>query len=113
MGAAWPRARRVGDVLTQVMGMQLRAKVLARRDDFSAALSLAEDADALARTTQSPVVLGDAALTLAEVLHLAGRPAESEAEFRRAIDWYERKGLVAFMDRAHALVAAWAAGRTA
>ena len=97
----------IGDVLTQSMGLQLRAKLLARRGDSDAALSLAERADELARSTQAPVVQGDAALTMAEVLHVARREADSEAAFQRAIASYEQKGTVASALRARELVAAW------
>jgi hypothetical protein len=96
-----------GDVLTQSMGLQLRAKLLARRGESNAALSLARQADELARSTQSPVVQGDAAMSMAEVLHLAGEPVESEAEFLRAVDCYERKGATAFVTHARRLVATW------
>ncbi|MGA7989776.1 MAG: adenylate/guanylate cyclase domain-containing protein [Candidatus Dormiibacterota bacterium] len=101
-----------GDVLTQTMGLQVRARLLARRGDISAALSLAEHADGMARSTQAPLVQGDAALARAEVLHLAGRPIESEAELRRAIGCYEQKGFVAYVDYARELAAAWATGRS-
>jgi tetratricopeptide (TPR) repeat protein len=39
-----------GDVVTQQFGLQVRSKVLARRGDHSAALSLAEEADSLAKS---------------------------------------------------------------
>jgi class 3 adenylate cyclase/tetratricopeptide (TPR) repeat protein len=102
-----------GDVLTQTMGLQLRAKMLAQRGESSAAFSVAERANALARPTQAPVMHGDAALTMAEVLHFAGRPVESEAEARRALDCYEQKGLAACAAHARGLVATWATGRPA
>jgi class 3 adenylate cyclase/tetratricopeptide (TPR) repeat protein len=101
------------DVLTQSMGLQLRAKLLARGGESSAALSLAEKADQLARSTQAPLMHGDAALTIAEILFLAGRPAESDVALQRAIDRYEQKGATAYVTRARRLVAAWTAGRTA
>jgi class 3 adenylate cyclase/tetratricopeptide (TPR) repeat protein len=102
-----------GDVLTQSMGLQLRAKVLARRGESNAALSLARQADALARSTQAPLVHGDAALAMAEVLYLAGKVDESEAETRRAVDCYEQKGAPGCVIHARGLVAAWTAGRPA
>jgi tetratricopeptide (TPR) repeat protein len=102
-----------GDVLTQSMGLQLRAKLLARRGDSGAALSLARDAEAMAGTTQAPVVQGDAALTMAEVLFLAGRQADSELALRRAIDCYEHKGATACVTHARNLRAAWTVGRIA
>ncbi|MFZ0179381.1 MAG: adenylate/guanylate cyclase domain-containing protein [Candidatus Dormiibacterota bacterium] len=101
------------DVLTQTMGLQLRAKLLARRGQSGAALSLAKQADQLARSTQAPLVQGDAALTLAEVLYLAGRLDESEAETRRAVHCYEQKGAPACVMHALELVAGWKDGRPA
>jgi tetratricopeptide (TPR) repeat protein len=101
------------DVLTQTMGLQLRAKLLARRGQNGAALSLAKQADQLARSTQAPLVQGDAALAMAEVLYLAGKLDESEAETRRAVDCYEQKGAPACVIHALELVAAWKEGRPA
>jgi len=101
------------DVLTQTMGLQLRAKLLARRGQSGAALSLAKQADQLARSTQAPLVHGDAALAMAEVLYLAGKLDESEAETRRAVDCYEQKGAPACVIHALELVAAWKEGRPA
>ncbi len=101
----------ISDVLTQTMGLQLRAKLLARRGETGAALSLAEQADQLARSTQAPLVQGDAALALAEVLHLAGKPLDSEDEFLRAIECYEHKGATGCVVHARRLVGAWTAGR--
>ncbi len=95
------------DVLTQTMGLQLRAKLLARRGQSGAALSLAKQADQLARSTQAPLVQGDAALTMAEVLYLAGKLDEFEAETRRAVDCYEQKGAPACVIHALELVAGW------
>jgi tetratricopeptide (TPR) repeat protein len=101
------------DVLTQSMGLQLRAKLLARRGDSGAALILAEQADEMARSTQAPVVQGDAALTIAEILFLAGTPADSDVALQHAIDCYEGKGATACVAHARRLRAAWAAGRIA
>ncbi len=102
-----------GDVLTQSMGLQLRAKLLARRGESRAALDLAERADELARSTQAPLVHGDAALTMAEILFLAGRPANSAVALEHAIDSYEQKGATGCVMHARRLHAAWSAGRTA
>jgi class 3 adenylate cyclase/tetratricopeptide (TPR) repeat protein len=102
-----------GDVLTQAMALQLRAKLLARSGESTAALSLAEQADQLARSTQAPLVHGDAALAVAEVLFLAGKIDESEAEIRRAVACYEQKGAPACVTHAAALVAAWKAAKPA
>jgi hypothetical protein len=58
-------------------------------------------------------VHGDAALAVAEVLFLAGKIDESEAEIRRAVACYEQKGAPACVTHAAALVAAWKAAKPA
>ena len=63
------------DLAAQVYGLDVQAKLLARADDISAALALAEHAHSLAATSGSPAVQGNAALNLAEA-----RPRPSGAE---------------------------------
>ena len=99
-----------GDVGTQTMGLQVRARVLARRGESSASIRVAQRADELARSLQAPVQQGDAALALAEVLHLAGDEAASHAEIARAVECYERKGATACVSRAHGIAATWTTG---
>jgi ATP/maltotriose-dependent transcriptional regulator MalT len=98
-----------GDVVTQLVALQVRAKVSARRGDHSAALSLAQEADQLAGTTQAPLLKGDAALALAEVMHLAGSIALADQEVERAIEHYRRKGAVASVAHARRIAATWGA----
>jgi class 3 adenylate cyclase/tetratricopeptide (TPR) repeat protein len=95
------------DVLTQALGLEVRSKLLARRGDYDAALSLAEQADNLAGTTDSFLVHGDAALNLAEVLHLTGNPTRAAQEIQRAIDNYDRRGASGCVARARSLAATW------
>jgi ATP/maltotriose-dependent transcriptional regulator MalT len=95
------------DVLTLSIGLQVRAKVLAQRGESSASIAMAQRADQLTRSMQSPMQEGDAALALAEVLHLAGKGVESQAETRRAIECFERKGASACVDRARRIAATW------
>jgi len=101
------------DVVTQLLALQIRAKLSARRGDHSTALSLAEHADELAGATQAPLMKGDAALALAEVLHLAGRVGPADAETRRAIEHYQGKGAAACVAYARRLAATWGATGTA
>jgi class 3 adenylate cyclase/tetratricopeptide (TPR) repeat protein len=98
------------DALTQVCGLGVRSKLLARKGDGSAALALAELADGLARATDAPEQQGDAALNLAEVLYLTGDRTRAEEAARRAIDCYRRKGATAYVARAQRLAAAWTSG---
>jgi tetratricopeptide (TPR) repeat protein len=95
------------DVLTQLMGLQMRSKLLARRGDQSAALSAAEEADKLAATTDAWVVHGDAALNMAEVQYLVGNPSRVAQEVQRAINHYERRGATGCVTRARSLAATW------
>jgi len=98
------------DLATQVMGLSVRSRLLARKGEASAALALAEDTDSLAGTTDSPWLQGDAALSLAEVLHLTGDRTRAAELTQRAIDCYQRNGMTARVARAHRLTAAWASG---
>jgi class 3 adenylate cyclase/tetratricopeptide (TPR) repeat protein len=98
------------DVYTQLLALEVRAKLSARRGDHSAALSLAQAANRLASTTQAPLLKGDAALALAEVLHLAGSIAVADQEVERAIEHYRGKGAVACIARARKIAPTWGAG---
>jgi class 3 adenylate cyclase/tetratricopeptide (TPR) repeat protein len=100
------------DLATQRMGLGLRSRLLARKGQASKALALAEEADSLARTTDSPWEQGDAALDLAEVMHLTGDRARAAEMTQRAIDCYQRNGATARVARAQRLTAAWASGST-
>jgi class 3 adenylate cyclase/tetratricopeptide (TPR) repeat protein len=98
------------DVYTQLLALEVRAKLSARRGDHSAALSLAQAADRLASTTQAPLLKGDAALALAEVSHLAGSIAVADHEVERAIEHYREKGALASVARARRIASTWSAG---
>jgi class 3 adenylate cyclase/tetratricopeptide (TPR) repeat protein len=101
-----------GDVVTQLVALEVRAKVSARRGDHSIALSLAQQADRLAGTTQAPLLRGDAVLALAEVLHLVGSVALADQEVERAVEHYREKGATASVAYARRLAATWGpAGR--
>jgi hypothetical protein len=97
------------DVVTQLLALQVRAKLSARRGDDATAVSLALHAVELAGTTQSPSVQGDAALAFAEVWHLGGNAERAEAETQRAIEKYQAKGGVAYVARARRLASTWSA----
>jgi class 3 adenylate cyclase/tetratricopeptide (TPR) repeat protein len=98
------------DLATQVMGLGVRARLLARKGQASAALTLAEQADSLARTTDSPWIQGDAALSLAEVMYLTGDRIAATQARQRAIECYQRNGATARVARAQRLTATWATG---
>jgi tetratricopeptide (TPR) repeat protein len=98
------------DLATQVGGLGVQARLLARKGEARAALELAERVDRLARTSQDPRYPGDAALYLAEIMYLTGNPTRAEEMTQRAIDLYESKGATAFATRARRLTAQFASG---
>ena len=83
------------DLATQLFGLSVRSRLLARKGDLAAALALAEQVDALAASSEDPRDPGDAALNRAELMHLTGERAKAEAMTRRAIDCYQRNGATA------------------
>jgi class 3 adenylate cyclase/tetratricopeptide (TPR) repeat protein len=93
---AWAvRAAELGaseDAATQMLSLQVRCKVLARRGEFQDAESLAREAVAIGEKTDVLDMQGDAHLDLGEVLLLAGRPDEAAAALEQAVERYERKG---------------------
>jgi tetratricopeptide (TPR) repeat protein len=101
------------DVVTQVYGLSVQSRLLARKGDASTALVLARKADSLARNSDSLRAQGDAALSLADVMYLTGNPSGAEKAVRRASDCYRRKGATAYVARAQRLAAAWTSGHPA
>ncbi|HZQ89597.1 MAG TPA: adenylate/guanylate cyclase domain-containing protein [Gaiellaceae bacterium] len=103
------------DVETQAVWRSVRAKVLARRGEGGEALALAEQAVALLRETDAPVMQADALLDLADVLAVAGRTEEAVAAAVEARLRYGLKGDLVGAARAEACLdelghpEAWAA----
>jgi tetratricopeptide (TPR) repeat protein len=95
------------DLATQLYGLSVQSRLLARKGDTRAALALAEQVDGLAGTSQDPGDQGDAALNRAEILYLAGDSAGAEEMTQRAIASYQRNGATARAARAQRLAAAW------
>ena len=98
------------DIATQVKGLGVRSRLLARKGQASAARALAEEADRLASTSDVPWAQGGAALDLAEVMYLTGDRTRATEMTQRAIDCYQRNGMTARVARAQRLTAAWASG---
>jgi class 3 adenylate cyclase/tetratricopeptide (TPR) repeat protein len=98
------------DLATQVMGLGVRSRILARKGQASAALALAEETDSLARTSDSPWMQGDAALALTEVMYLTGDLTRAAEMTQRAIECYQRNGAIARVARAQRLTATWTSG---
>lgn len=69
---AWQSAQRglelahQEDLSTQLAGLTVRSKLLAREGDHPAAITLAQEIEELAKTSDSPVDHRDAALNVAE-----------------------------------------------
>jgi hypothetical protein len=80
------------DLTTQVVWRSVRAKIRARRGEPAEAKVLAGDAVRLAEPTDLLVIHADALLDLADVMAIAGRPADAEAAARRGLELYECKG---------------------
>jgi DNA-binding SARP family transcriptional activator/predicted ATPase len=78
----------------------LRAQLLARRREHDEARRVAEAAVSLAERTDALVDHGDACLTLAKVLGVAGDTAGAQAAAERAVGLYERKGAAALAEKA-------------
>jgi tetratricopeptide (TPR) repeat protein len=98
------------DLVTQMTGLGVRSRLLARKGEASAALALAEEADSLARTSDCPWMQGDAARDLAEVMYLTGDRTRAAEMTQRAIECYQRNGATARVARAQRLAATWTPG---
>ncbi len=91
----------------QILWRQMRARVLARRDEHDEAERLAREAVAQAGQTDQLNLNADALLALAEVLALAGKDAGPE--LGQALALYERKGNLVMAERTREQLAATAA----
>ncbi len=93
------------DAASQIAWRSTLGKVFARRGDIGRGESLARQAVHLAEETDFLTMRADARLALAEVLALAGRPAqEAEAAVGEALELYRRKGNLAGTARAKDVV---------
>jgi predicted ATPase/class 3 adenylate cyclase len=90
------------DVFSQVLWRSGRAKIRARRGELGEAEALARDAVALADKTDLLNTQGDTLADLAEVLALAGRPAEAASVLQQAAEVFARKGNLASLARVRA-----------
>jgi tetratricopeptide (TPR) repeat protein len=88
------------DVLTRMLSMQARAKVLALHGAPADAELLSREAVAIAEQTDFLSGHGDALVNLAEVLELVGRAEEQIRALEQALALYERKGNLTMADRA-------------
>jgi class 3 adenylate cyclase/tetratricopeptide (TPR) repeat protein len=101
------------DIFTQILGLDVRAKVLAQHGDFGEAFNLAERAAQLAAATQAPFQKAEAALALGEVLFLSGNVPGALEQSRRAAALFESKRAPAGVAYARRVEAAWSAPSSA
>jgi len=80
------------DLAAQLEWRRVRAKVLARRGRFQEAEAMAREALQLAQRTDYVTLHTNARWDLAEILHLAGRPAEAIPYLEEALRFQEQKG---------------------
>jgi tetratricopeptide (TPR) repeat protein len=80
------------DLITEIIGQGLSARMLADRGRHAEATGLASSAVALAAQTDLLSQHADALLDLAHVLAASGRFPEAQAAATKALDLYQRKG---------------------
>jgi polysaccharide biosynthesis protein PslJ len=98
--------RHTGDDIRAEVGLQRTwAKLLAHRGALEEAERVAHEARELAASTDFLDARARASADLAEVLHLAGRPAEAAGALEEAIRLHERKGNLAAVANAGDLLA--------
>jgi class 3 adenylate cyclase/tetratricopeptide (TPR) repeat protein len=82
------------DLVPQVLGQSVRAKILARRGELEDAEELGREVVRLAENTDFPELKASTALDLAEVLDAAGKSDAAQELVAGAKEIYERKGNV-------------------
>ena len=80
------------DLDAQIAWRRVRAKLLARRNDYTGAEQIAREGVERAKRTDFIDARARAHEALADVLTAAGRPEEALAEIHQAEDLYEQKG---------------------
>jgi class 3 adenylate cyclase/tetratricopeptide (TPR) repeat protein len=77
----------------------VRALILAQRDQFDAAIKLANEALAIASEPDDVFVRGTALQALGEALLLAGKKEEAAVPLREALQMYEAKGVAPIVEK--------------
>ena len=112
--AEWAtRANELGapdDVLTNIMVAQATGLVRASRGEAADAERILKAGVELAKTTNSPVILGDLTYDLAWAYQLLGDGQKARIEFTRALEMYEAKEHVAMAERTRRKLAELDAG---
>jgi tetratricopeptide (TPR) repeat protein len=94
-----------GDFDAQGRWRATRAKLLARRGQFCAAVRLAEEAVTLVPATCEAPERAEFLMAQAEVSRLAGALDQAEAGLRRALQFYQDRRMVPLAERTRALLA--------
>lgn len=101
------------DIASQAWGRAVQSKLLAANGDHEAAYARAREAVKLSRETDDLYMHGQVLMALAEVLHLAGRDADSIPVLRQAVAVSERKGTSSPREGPNvALRSSWSSDRT-
>ena len=98
------RAAARDDIDSQVRWRCVRAKLLARQGESSAAETMAREAKKRVKDTDMVDLYGDALTDLAEVYGMAGRSEEQTACLNDALSVYEARENLAGADRARSLL---------
>jgi tetratricopeptide (TPR) repeat protein len=93
------------DAADLLMLATLKARLAARRRDYTHGEHAAREALAMAAASKLGFVLEDALMGLAEILLLAGRGEEARKPTQQALELYERRGLVPSAGRARRFLA--------
>jgi tetratricopeptide (TPR) repeat protein len=94
------------DIDAQARWRAARAKVHARRGQFSAAHSLLDEAEALVAPTRWATLQAEILLARAEVARLAGTLEQAEASLRAALRLYQDRRATPLVEQAAAALAA-------
>ena len=93
------------DLVNQVGGRGIRAKLLAQEGEIEPAVATAEEGVAMTDGIDFWDTLGGAFESLGDVLRLAGRTEEARRALGRSLDVYEQKGVVPLIERTRARLA--------
>jgi tetratricopeptide (TPR) repeat protein len=88
------------DLASQLLWRAGRAEVLAARGESDEALRYANEAVEIAERTEALMWHCDAYMARGEVYRLLGRSEEAAADFRRALELYEKKEAPGYVARA-------------
>jgi class 3 adenylate cyclase/tetratricopeptide (TPR) repeat protein len=94
------QAAHAEDVASQAGWRYVRAKVLAHRGQFQLAVAMASESVAMLEASEWPEGHGYALMALADVFVLSERQAEAATVLHRAVNVFNRKGIVVLAEKA-------------